>query len=69
MTDSDKLVKPEVRQQYFTQREVAAMMGTSERTVKKWIDAGHLPTHTIGRRQKVFIDDLHRAIKNGQLRD
>jgi excisionase family DNA binding protein len=68
MTD-DRLVKPEVKQQYFTQREVAEIVGVTERTVSKWIKSGHLPTHKIGRRDKVFIDDLDRAIREQQLID
>ena len=66
MTD-DRLIKPEVRKQYFSQREVAEIVGVTERTVRKWIKSGHLPTHKIGRRDKVFIDDLDRAIRNQQL--
>lgn len=68
MTD-DRLVKPEVKQQYFTQREVAEIVGVTERTVRKWIKTGHLPTHKIGRREKVFIDDLDRAIRGQRLGD
>jgi excisionase family DNA binding protein len=69
MNESDRRIRPEVQQQYFTQREVAEIVGVTERTVRKWIKSGHLPTHKIGRRDKVFIDDLERAIRNQQLSD
>jgi excisionase family DNA binding protein len=65
MNASDRRIRPEVRQQYFTFREVGEMLGVSQRTVSQWVKDGKLPTHKIGDRQKVFIDDLDRFIREG----
>ena len=45
----------------YTAREVAALLGASVSSVRRWIDQGEIPSVRIGRRVFVprwFLDDL-----------
>ena len=43
--------------------EVAVALGVSERLIKKFIQAGALPSVKVGRLRQVAVDDLHAWIE------
>jgi len=42
----------------LSKAETAARLGTSERTVERFIDSGRIRAHKVGGRWKVFENDL-----------
>ena len=51
--------------QYLRARGVARLVGVSERTVKRWIAEGTLPSVKIGGARLVAKSDLERLLSQG----
>jgi excisionase family DNA binding protein len=43
---------------FYTIAEVAEIVGVCTRTVRRWIDAGHLSAHRFGSAVRIAEDDL-----------
>lgn len=53
----------------FSPKEVAEILGVSESSVKRWVDAGHVPVHrTQGGHRRILLPDLVRFIREGEMR-
>ncbi len=44
--------------------DVAALLQVSTKTVRRWIEAGELRVHTLGRQLRVSDDDLYAFVKS-----
>ena len=43
---------------FLSIKDIAARLGMSTKTVRRWIDAGELPVHRLGRQLRVSENDL-----------
>ena len=50
-------------QRLLTIKDAAAVLQVSDKTVRRWIDAGDLVAHRIGRQWRVSQGDLETFIK------
>lgn len=57
-----------MQSQTFSPRDVAEIIGVSESTVKRWVDAGHIPVHrTQGGHRRIQLVDLLRFVREGDM--
>ncbi len=56
-------------QAYLLVREIASLVRRSERTVRRWIANGTLPSVKIGGTRLVAKTDLHRLLSRGSIDD
>jgi len=47
---------------YISVQEIAAALGHSERTIRRWIQAGRMPHLRIGRRYLIRVTDYYALI-------
>lgn len=53
---------------YFSCREIAGYLGLSEKSIRRLIDRGELPSVRIGRSVKVDKQRLDEKLETGELR-
>jgi excisionase family DNA binding protein len=50
------------RDRMMSLREAAEFWGVSEKTVRRWIDAGQLDAHQLGRQWRIAAEDIERFL-------
>ena len=57
---------------FFSIKDVAETLGVNERTVRRWIKAGHMSGHRVGRQWRISKKDIEEFLAanyHGAVRD
>jgi excisionase family DNA binding protein len=53
----------------YSAKEVAALIGVSDRTVRRWIAEGQLPARRYGRQLRIAAEDIDRFVDRAGFED
>ena len=56
----------EVMDRWLSVVEIAQYLGISKETVYRWLDAGRIPAHKIGKQWKFKVSEVDKWVMSGQ---